>query len=309
MSKPHQWAYAAGKRAYYALPFKKPVFDLAKRVWRPSRRMAAYLKFNAPFTLRITSDTKLSLWNDRSTIPTLLYWHGVNGYEPVSLQLWAHLSTQARTIIDAGANFGLFGLIAKTVNPAARVVFVEALDRNCQRINRNQELNHMAAAIIPKALGNKETTVTFYDMAEHDNTIGSLSRDFVEGHKHHKEIRPITVPMTQLDTIVEQEALETVDLIKVDVEGAEVLVLEGAAKTIQSHRPDILIEVASKDNAERINALIRHWGIDLHVYELSDTSGVVRLPSLQRLDARNYLLSTKAGLDKVPGLQGLRTQP
>lgn len=72
------------------------------------------------------------------------------------------------------------------------------------------------------------------------------------------ERRTIKVPVTTLDDVVHPHRIPNV--IKIDVEGAEMRVLRGAAKLIFSHRPDLLVELHSEEIAEQYHAHVSDLG-------------------------------------------------
>jgi len=287
-------AHSLLKKLYYALPGKKYIYQAILPVYAPPIRIASYLKFHDSFRLHLREDRSVRVFNDNSTIPTRLFWKGLNGHEPVSLNLWMQLAENAKVVFDAGANFGLYGLIAKTIEPTAQVFFIEALKKNCARLNVNLRLNAMEATVVNKALGAEVGVAKFYDMDAHDNTIGSMYRPFVELHQHHTEIKEIEVPVTTIDRLMQEYKLPKLDLLKVDVEGAEAELLRGAWHTMRDSRPDILCEVSSMENAEAINRLIAEVKVNYRIYEINDQQGLIPLERLARRTARNYLLTTRS---------------
>jgi hypothetical protein len=53
----------------------------------------------------------------------------------------------------------------------------------------------------------------------------------------------LDVAMTTLDLLAEEQSLSRVDLIKVDAEGAEALILEGAVRVLERDRPALICEM------------------------------------------------------------------
>lgn len=287
---------ALGKRIYYALPGKQYLFRIVRSVYDPPRRLAAYLKFEGVFTLDLPGGARMKLFNDNSTIPTMLFWKGLKGHEPCSVDVWCKLSRNASTVVDLGANFGLFGLLAKGIRPDGTVLLMEPLARNVARIQHNFMINGWQAITVTKAVGDREGSITFYDMDTLDNTIGSIDEAFVRKHQHHTNIIPIDVPMTRLDTVVAEQNLTRVDLMKIDVEGAEVRTLNGALNTITNHRPNILLEVTDAASAELVNAYLAALPFRYTIYELDDAQGPVMRASVAKSNSRNYLLTMDTDL-------------
>lgn len=91
--------------------------------------------------------------------------------------------------------------------------------------------------IFPVALSDKEGVSTFQHVLNAPAYSGMLKRKY---DNRHVEIREITVNTGTLDSILVSDP--SIDLIKIDVEGAEYLVLQGARETIRRTRPVIIFE-------------------------------------------------------------------
>lgn len=121
------------------------------------------------------------------------------------------------TIIDCGANVGLFSLY---VSPYAKQIY--ALEPALQHFNT---LSHMLAfnkitnvKPIQKALYFKKTTLPFYH--NENQTMYSLYQTVEDNSSPPEMVETIT-----LSELFEQEKIEHVDLLKLDVEGSEIEIL------------------------------------------------------------------------------------
>ncbi len=283
--------YKLLKSIYYLIPGKRIIFILIRNLYVPTKRIAGYLKFKGIFRLAIDKNISVLIYNDNSTIPTLLFWHGFKGHEYMSLSIWAILSKKSSSILDLGANFGLFGLISKRINPNANLIFFEPLTRNNERIRRNLTINNMNAHVEEIAVSNFNGTETFYDMDSDENTIASFKKEFVEMHKHHKKLIPIEVSVKKLDTYIIEEKIDVVDLVKIDVEGSDYEVLQGFTETMEKFKPKILIEITDRVSANKISKLLDRLSFRYIIYEIDETSGLIQRKSLERSTNRNFLLS------------------
>lgn len=166
-----------------------------------------------------------------------VYLTGV--YEPPTAHVISTLLSPGDTFIDVGANSGFFTLLAShRVGPTGRVLSFEPLPSMRRRITENLALNGM---------GN----VTLHGVAL-SNTVGEAT--FYEGPQGHKGIssmRPIgeassilQVPTMSLDEIADKTP--SVKLIKIDVEGAEQLVIEGMQSLLAQHHPYLIIEITDQ---------------------------------------------------------------
>lgn len=141
------------------------------------------------------------------------------------------------TFYDIGANVGFFSIIAAQLSRGVVVCF-EPLAENIHYIKHNAGLNHLDKLLIrSEALGGEDSDAIFHVSAV--STWGKLATV----GSPPQAIRDITVPLRRLDTIIHQSHLPQPELIKIDVEGAEVDVLVGARETLLTARPILLIEL------------------------------------------------------------------
>lgn len=277
---------------YKVIPGKVYVYNILRTFYKPSNRISGYLKFKGIFSVKLDDNKRLRILNDFSTLPSIIFWNGLNSYEKSSLEIWRELSYKSSVTLDVGANFGLFGLLSKVENPNSKVIFVEPLERNADRIRRNLRLNQFDAKVLVSALGDKVGFITFFDMDSSENTIGSIDEEFVEMHKHSTQIIPLEVPMITIDDLVKTEGLKNVDLIKMDVEGADYLSIKGSLKTLNTFKPNILIEITNHENGQKISQFLKSLNFKYYSYEISETKGLISCEEIIREgDSRNYLLS------------------
>jgi len=152
-------------------------------------------------------------------------------WEAYETELFCQSIKPHMTILDVGANLGYYSLVAaKILNGTGQVIAFEPVPRNYQlflkSIQRNQFKNII---LVREALSNiNGTREVFLDTRNY----GACS--FSE--KNVGESSPITVETLTLDSCLSKLGVHRVDLLKVDVEGAEALVLEGAKQTLQQTR-------------------------------------------------------------------------
>ncbi|MCP3990234.1 MAG: FkbM family methyltransferase [Actinomycetia bacterium] len=169
---------------------------------------------------------------DRTITPTLL----TGQYERAELDLLDSLLEPGMTIVDVGANNGVYTCIAsQLVGHSGKVVSIEPISENLTALRESVALNQPATenvTIIPVAAGATSGTVRIY---LDDQNSGTHSAGGVGDCWEDVTVRPV-------DEIVAELGLSSVDLIKIDVEGYEEQVLVGAARTIERFAPAILCE-------------------------------------------------------------------
>lgn len=153
-------------------------------------------------------------------------------YEPFQIKVFRSLLESDMTVVDIGANIGLYTVIA--AKKAKKVFSFEPESENFILLNKNVRENGFEnVATFQKAVADTEGVQEFFIS---NNNKGSHSL-FIPPDTFEKG----TVEITSLDTWAAQNDVDKVDLIKIDVQGAELLVLKGMKK-ILTHHPTIVIE-------------------------------------------------------------------
>jgi FkbM family methyltransferase len=157
-------------------------------------------------------------------------------YEPdVMLALHEVLSSDA-VCIDGGANIGVLTLALALYAPRGRVIAFEPSQRCLPYLRYNLELNTVVNAHV-EPLG----------LWSHPGTLMLNGDPRHPGGAYVGKADPTTVPeqihVTSIDSWANEAGLTRLDLLKLDIEGAELQALEGASRTIASLRPSVLCEV------------------------------------------------------------------
>jgi len=215
------------------------------------------------------------------------YWLGT--YE-VDLQAaivdWVH---PGDIVYDVGANIGYITLLlSRAVGASGQVYSFEALPANIERLKRNLDLNTWASGI----------TITHGAVAAASNPIrfllgpsgamgkaeGSAGR--LKGHTEVLEVSGIA-----LDDFVFHDHNPAPDLIKMDIEGGEVLALAGMTRLLHDSKPLILIELHGTEAAHVAWDTLTGFGYSIHQM----TSGYPPVHTLDDLDWKAYLIALPRG--------------
>lgn len=141
---------------------------------------------------------------------------------------------------DVGANVGFYSMIVgRLVGAKGHVVAFEPLPENARWIAHNAALNGFAhVALRPEALGGEDGDASFIVSA--DTQLGKLASAGAPPPNPAGEVR---VKLRRLDSVLAEDALPPPDLIKIDVEGAELEVLEGSRQILRRYRPNLIIDL------------------------------------------------------------------
>jgi FkbM family methyltransferase len=147
------------------------------------------------------------------------------------------------TFYDIGANVGFFTVIgAKLVGASGRVYAFEPVRENVAIIQRNIKLNNFHnVTVLEKAVssstGQGELLLAEYAGGHTLLTAGTPP-----------DVRGVMrVDLVAIDDLVAQQTLPPPDVVKIDVEGAELDVLHGMSQTLQHFQPTIIYEVDDSD--------------------------------------------------------------
>jgi FkbM family methyltransferase len=165
-------------------------------------------------------------------------------WEPSTLHEMEQHLPAGGTFIDVGAHVGWYSLnAAKKVGPTGHVIAVEPNRQTLVVLRDNIRASGASAvvAIAPVACGDSETTLTFYE-APRSNT-GASSLSLANLSEVGAPAASYTVRVRRLDDIAREARVERVDALKIDVEGAEFLVLKGAVGILDRYRPVVAVEL------------------------------------------------------------------
>jgi FkbM family methyltransferase len=172
---------------------------------------------------------------------TSLYWKGLDRGGAMNLRVFRRLVTGCGTILDIGANIGLFSMAAALDSPTSVVHAFEPLPVNFQilssMIRANRAVNIHAHEL---ALSGHEGEAEFF-VPRQAHGMSARDASLIAGFREDCERVPVR--LATLDRVVTQHGLRGIDLIKVDVESAEYLVFPGASRVLRNERPVILCEV------------------------------------------------------------------
>jgi len=159
------------------------------------------------------------------------------------LQLWLR---PEMTVYDVGANVGFITVIAaRLVGEKGKVCGFEPVPMLADQAMHNALLNQFRQVSIHRvALSDQDREAVF--QVSKNLTMGRLANR--ESHAPDAE-NELVVRERKLDTLVATDGLPDPDLVKIDVEGTEAAVLDGATEVLRRARPALLIELHSTNQA------------------------------------------------------------
>jgi FkbM family methyltransferase len=204
-----------------------------------------------------------------------IMWSGI--YERPLMRYLDTFDMHGWTCMDIGANVGAVALVlAKKVGDAGKVFAFEPGGPNLQRLRSNFDLNPGLASvteIVPNGVSSSRTELWW---SEEVGNPGNAALGTTGTH---------SVPVTTVDDFVREHNVTRLDFMKVDVEGMELDVFQGARESLTRFRPILYYETLSRygsaqggGNFNKLDSfLISECGYTLHEIDrngrLRPTSG------------------------------------
>ena len=228
-------------------------FTLRKLISVPIYR---HLYFRGLFNLRYKTGEKVGLFFHSGTIiENEIYWRGLGrGHEPLSMTLWIQIirKIQPKVIIDIGANTGIYGVVAKLINNRSAVHFFEPTPASLFAINKSLEANKVTQdSYIHNVFLSDENEGLKTLFMNSDQDFSYVYYDRTESANE----KPVTTSVWTLSTYFQlvhpEVTTESIELVKIDVEGNEFKVLSGF-KNYFSSDTIFLIEVLNDQAATEL---------------------------------------------------------
>jgi FkbM family methyltransferase len=230
--------------------FRNYVLDNQARQWAEIKKIQDQIFLSNP--IMVLGNLKIYLplfYVDH--IQKTIYQTG-NFYEITTLQFLKHTYKRFNNCIDIGTNIGNHALFYCAYLSTTKVYAFEPNLANRNNLLKNIELNHL------------ENKIEVYDKAIGDAAGKGVQKDFSLANTGMNRIEK-TVDATEntIDIVtLDSYAFQSIDFIKIDVEGFEVPVLLGSKATILKNKPVIMIEVFEK-NIDIVNEIMKELNYKL----------------------------------------------
>jgi FkbM family methyltransferase len=227
------------------------------------RWIVQHLLAGDPFVHRVNAGPARGLRFEVNLPADKAIWAGT--YEPRVCGAIAGLVAPGSTCYDIG---GYRGYVAGVMcqSGAARVKVFEPLSSNQASIRRMLQLNAgLPLDLMPMAIGNLDGTIELRVMP--DASMGKLSTSAYQAARPSE--RSEQVRIARLDSLI-AAGEPPPDLMKIDVEGAEVDVLLGASRLLAERHPKIILEAHSRSLERECTELLAGAGYHVHLLDATD---------------------------------------
>jgi FkbM family methyltransferase len=214
----------------------------------------AALRGDIPITSPWTSPF-LMRSDARNMLVRRLYFGTDDFEESETFAVFVELIDEADVFVDVGANQGIFTLVGATRNSQLRIFSFEPNPNVHALLRTNVAINDLTNRVTVRsdAVSDRPGEVAFHVPPSPFSAIGALA----DVAFRDDDGITTTVPAVRLDDVL---ATEDVDVIKIDVEGAEARVIEGAQALLRRTRPAIIMEVLEPHDYARAERLLRDLG-------------------------------------------------
>jgi len=216
------------------------------------------------------------------------YWLGT--YEPELQSALRELIPASAIIFDVGANIGYVSLLlAKAAGEAGKVFAFEALPSNVERLRHNVTLNGMDArvTVIASAVAQAPGPVVF--LVHASGGMGKVAGSAGREGRYESEV---TVPGISLDEFVYGQGNPLPQVVKMDIEGGEVMALPGMRRVLTEVRPLMLMELHGPESSRVAWEMLTAAGYEICWMR----PGYPVVPSLEAMGWKAYIVAKPSPL-------------
>ncbi len=174
--------------------------------------------------------------------------YGLKQYEKVHTDFLKTIINKDWICLDIGANIGYYTLLLSKLARNGKIYSFEPNSTNFQLLNLNVYINDFQNVITNQIALSNENNYQNFKITK-DSAFASFKNT-----ERSEVINTVKVKTKKFDDYVREKGIEKIDFIKIDVEGAEKLVLDGAQNVLDSLRPKIILAELCEDNLRPFNA-------------------------------------------------------
>lgn len=169
------------------------------------------------------------------------YWNNLeHHYADPAIEIASRICEPDSIILDIGANIGVTALGFSLIAPRGKVYGFEPVPRTYGYLTENIRHNRRSnVTILNAGCGAQVATMTM-----HDDTY-SAGSFIVQENTFAKNVNAVKVEIIPVDKFVSDNKINRIDFIKIDVEGFEMDVLDGMARTLEIYKPIVYMELNS----------------------------------------------------------------
>ncbi|NUR97163.1 MAG: FkbM family methyltransferase [Kribbellaceae bacterium] len=192
----------------------------------------------------------------RDNLQAVFYYAG--RYEPAVRRFLLRELRRGDVVLDVGANIGVHALTAaKQLQElgGGRVIAFEPAADSVAKLGAGAARNGVQLEVVPMALGERQEQVALRADSRYDEADAGVRSLYGDGAVVQE------VPVVRLDDWARQHELDRLDVVKLDIEGAEPAALSGGSHTFKRLRPRaVLVEDKRPEARAQLHALLDEFG-------------------------------------------------
>lgn len=239
-------------------------------------------------------DELILITDGRDSIATQIYWRGAYAFESDEIKVYMSFLENMHTLLDIGANTGIYSLIAAKHPTPQEIYAFEPMPTIAEGLRENVVANNLNNIHIHEiALTDSNGEIELHIPIQPTLPTGSSTNA-----SFRKNTQAISVQAMTLDSFIANNQIEKVDFMKIDTESTEPAVLRGGKELIERDRPIIMCEVLLKRVVSEIEQVFD--GQDYQVYRI-ESSGIRKIEHIEvDLNATNYLFVPIEKISLIP---------
>jgi FkbM family methyltransferase len=248
----------------------KSYFDHAQSMSAPTNNKGSFwttVSFESPFSYVLFDDgITLAVQPSLKSIVTGVLLAEGDWFER-EMEFWRSWLKPGMTVIDVGANVGVYTFsAAKRVGQEGKVIAIEPFSKCVECLHETSSINDMDwVSVYEAAASDRDGTVrlSIQGASELNEVITNENSDTLISSESTQ------VSCMKLDSLIEQEQLKTVHIMKLDAEGHELNVLRGCEEILSNFKPLILYEniAGSQGSNKDVADYLQQQGYTLHIYQ------------------------------------------
>jgi FkbM family methyltransferase len=188
----------------------------------------------------------------------------LSGEDSIAKRCIQQLDNNDGVVLDIGANEGEFTALILSASRNLRIISFEPHPQTYLRLQKRFAVNQKRVEVVNCALGNQPGEISLFDYSDTDGSEhASVFREVIEGTRGRKA-REHKVKLLTLDAL---EIKGKIKLIKIDVEGFELSVLQGARKLLADKQPQYIVIEFNEMNVNS-RTFLKDLTIELSEYKV-----------------------------------------
>jgi FkbM family methyltransferase len=206
----------------------------------------------------VTGDKTLCMQSYNTPIEMTIFWKGLfNGREGAELRIWHELAQTVSVVYDVGANTGVYSLVAST-NEKAQIYAFEPVPLIFAMLKENISLNSLTNITpLPNVVSDENGAITLYIPQSGWVDVASVDKTFAQRYVQNDELVEMECQSVTMDSHASKEGVsDQTILVKIDVEGAELKVLQGMQQLMTAGKVICLVELLNAEAFELCSTYI-----------------------------------------------------